>query len=127
MKFESEICKICPIKEVCDKNLFPERANGRLLVTTNPWYCRHLTCPSGVDSAKKEINKLKNGGVYRGYAYFKSADKPAVRRVLVRTGIIESNQNGSWYSTGQSIYKNYQVDPQYFPYRKIRNNLRGAE
>lgn len=120
MQFESRLCQICPLKEVCSLKLTPSHATGRRLVNCNPWNCRHLTCPAGVDRAKQKIKRLKSQKIFRGYAYFQSPDKPSERRVLMSTGIIESQQDGIWYSTGQSIHKEYSVDPQYFPYQRIR-------
>lgn len=120
MKFESELCKICPISKTCSPYLIPGHAKGKRLLTNNPWNCRHLTCPRGVDNARKEIKILKNRRIFAGYAYFSSADKPSTRRVFMQTGIIESYEGGRWYFTGQSIHETYTVDPQYFPYRRVR-------
>src|SRR4030042_2602769 len=120
MKTESELCRICPLKEVCDLNLIPEHAKGKRLLTNNPWNCRHISCPVGVDNAIKEIGIMKDNKDFFGFAYFQSPDKPSLRRVSLKSGIIESNQDGNWYSTGQSIHRDYIVDPQYFPFRRIR-------
>ena len=120
MKFDSELCIICPIKETCSPNLTPANAKGRKLLTNNPWNCRHLTCPTGVENARRNIRKLKDNRTFMGHAYFQSSDKPSERRVIMQTGIIESNEGGIWHSTGQSIHKTYTVDPQYFPYRRLK-------
>ena len=121
MKIESEVCKSCPVKDVCDPNLKPEHSKGKRLVTNNPWNCRHLTCPTGVDNAKAEIRRLKANKEFFGYAYFSSADKPSIRRVLMTTRIIESCQDGEWYPVGQSLDKTYIVDSKHFPYKRIRD------
>jgi len=121
MKKESEICKICPVKDVCDPNLTPEHAKGEKLETNNPWNCRHLTCPAGVKKALREIQRLKANKEFFGYAYFSSADKPSVRRVLMSARIIESSQDGEWYSVGQSLGKTYTVKSKDYPYKDIRN------
>lgn len=121
MKKESELCKICPVKDVCNVNLTPEDAKGERLKTNNPWNCRHLTCPAGVKKALREIQRLKANKEFFGYAYFKSQDKPSLRRVLMKSRIIESNQDGEWYSVGQSLDKSYSVDGKDYPYKDIRN------
>jgi uncharacterized protein (UPF0179 family) len=121
MKKESEACQSCPVKEVCDPNLTPERANGKRMVTTNPWNCRHLTCPAGVGIAKAEIRKLKANKIFFGHAHFSSKDKPSVRRVSIKTRIIESYQDGEWYSVGQSLDRTYIVGREHLPFKRIRN------
>jgi hypothetical protein len=121
MKKESEVCQSCPVMEVCNSNLTPEHAEGRRLVTNNPWNCKHLTCPAGVVNAKAEIKRMKANKEFFGYAYFQSKDKPSVRRVLMKTRIIESKQNGEWYSVGQSLDKTYTVKSEDFPFKRIRN------
>ncbi|HLE49388.1 MAG TPA: hypothetical protein VI819_05155 [Patescibacteria group bacterium] len=121
MQTGSELCKICPINESCSSDLNPESATKRRLVINNPWNCRHLTCPAGVEEAKKEKSRLRSKNIFFGYAYFSSKDKPSVRRFDMKLGIIESFQDGQWHSTGQSIYKNYIVDRKNYPYKRIRN------
>jgi len=118
---ESENCRICPINKTCDEHLIPERSDGRRLVTNNPWQCRHLTCPSGIESAEKEIQKLKEKNIFMGYAYFSSKDKQSVRRVSIKNRIIESNQDGVWYSTGQHLNTFYSVKPENYPFIRIRS------
>ena len=120
MKAESEVCKICPTRDICSPNLKPKHAKRKRLVTNNPWNCENLTCPAGTDRAKEVIRKLRNAGTFTGYAYFESSDKPNMRRVSLQDGIIESNQNGEWFSTGQSIHSTYTVDSQYYPYKRIK-------
>ena len=119
MRIEFKQCMICPIKETCDPHLLPESVDGKNTFI-NPWRCRHLTCPAGVDAANKEIKRLKDNGVYFGYAYFQTRDKPNERRVLQNSRIIESSQDGEWYSTGQSLNKTYLIDSQYLPLIKAK-------
>ena len=121
MKKESEVCQSCPVTGVCHPKLTPERANGKRMVTTNPWSCRHLTCPAGTGIAKAEIRKLKAKKMFFGYAYFNSKDKPSIRRVSISTRIIESYQDGEWYSVGQSLDKTYTVSSEHYPFKRVRN------
>ncbi|KKQ47722.1 MAG: hypothetical protein US95_C0019G0014 [Candidatus Woesebacteria bacterium GW2011_GWB1_38_5] len=120
MKSESELCEACPLKENCNQYLIPERADGRRIVVSNPWQCMHLTCQQRTDLIKKDLRSPKTRIIADGYFYFKSPDKQHVRRVNVETGMIESEQCGEWYLTGQSIHKTYIVDPLHYPWKRIR-------
>lgn len=120
MQATCEICSYCPVKDTCDPSLIPIRSNGKKIVVYDPWLCRHLTCPAGVDQAKLEIRKLRFQKTFADYAYFSSPDKPSVRRVNIRTGVIESEQNGQWYSIGQSIHRTYLAKRAENPLARIR-------
>jgi len=120
MKSESELCTACPLKDGCDQHFIPERADGRRIVVSNPWQCRHITCQQRTDLIKKDLRNPKTRIIVDGCFYFKSPDKEHIRRVNVETGMIESEQDGEWYPTSQSIHRSYIVDPQYYPWKRIR-------
>jgi len=68
----------------------------------------------------EEVNALKTSNTDAEFLYFQSEDKPHERRVNLKTGLIESLQDGKWYHTSQTIYEVYLVDSQYIPWKKIR-------
>lgn len=141
MKSESELCKICPLREVCDLHLEPGRADGRRPVDNNPWQCRHIVCPKRaglvtqfledriitVLGVKLTVNNPENCNInIKGkYCYFHSPDKKSVRRVPLEdweTKEVESQQDGEWYTSGQLLKNSYIVDPQYFPFKRLRRS-----